>query len=301
MESVNSDIKSISLLVKNKDLQTIKAILKFLRDRHPDFSVAKFRTGVVGEDLLVSFKVKSEFYSAVLEKFAYNDIPLIMKDQASSKYVNEKKEQKRRKLRAEGWSEISVRKQKVSLKDLEKFAESGKLKEIIREAKGGVGSDIEIVKKAKSLLSLTIDTAIENLLNYSLDKPGQREDAIHELILISSDKDLKLLDKKNEMIKAGLCAIEISLSHKNYYNNLIKIANHFKLNNLLNIRAAIAFSELYNKSNKTEIETISDPIKRINTRWLKIVFETVQVKLNTEEIDKFNSFMEYIERKRDAA
>ena len=301
MYSANQDINSITLLIRDKDLSTIKAILKFLKEKYPSFTVLKFRTGRIGDDLLVSFKVKKEFYSVVLEKFAYNDIPLIMKDKGSKEYVDQKKEQKRRKLRAQGWSEISVSKKKVSLQELQRFADAGKLKEVAKEAKGGIGSDLEIVKKAKSLLSKTIITAIENLVKYALEKTGQRQDAIDELVLIASDKDLKLFDKTTEMTKAGLSAIEISLTHKNYYNNIIKIANNSKLNNLLNVKATIAFSEIYNNAEENEIEKIPDPIKTLNTRWLKIAFETVQVKLNSEEIEKFNSFIEFIERQRNAA
>ncbi len=74
----------------------------------------KFRTGFIGEDILISFKVTDEFYPKVLEKFAYNDIPVIMQDKKTLEYIDEKKQQKRRKLQTQGWSEISS-KQKTNL------------------------------------------------------------------------------------------------------------------------------------------------------------------------------------------
>ena len=49
------------------------------------------------------------------------------------------------------------------------------------------------------------------------------------------------------------------------------------------------------------MEKIPNPVKLLNTRWLKIAFETAQFKLDQEEIEKFNSFIDQIERQRDAA
>jgi len=48
----------------------------------------KFRTGFIGEDILISFKVTDEFYPKVLEKFAYNDIPVIMQDKKTLEYLS---------------------------------------------------------------------------------------------------------------------------------------------------------------------------------------------------------------------
>ena len=37
MYSENQDINSITLLIRDKDLSTIKAILKFLKEKYPSF------------------------------------------------------------------------------------------------------------------------------------------------------------------------------------------------------------------------------------------------------------------------
>lgn len=295
--ALQSNIKSITILIKERDLASVKAILNFLKEKYPKFSAMKFRTGELGQDILVSFKVKNEFYPKVLEKFAYNDIPLITKDKDSQDYVKEKKEVKRKKLRAQGWSEISVSKQQVTINELNKFSEQGKIKEIVKEAKGGVRSNIEIVKKAKHLLSPTINIAIENLTSYAEERIGKREDTIEELMLIATDKDLKLFHKYEDQRKAGLTAIEISLSHKNYHSYLIKIANHSKLNHLTNIKAMLALANLYKESKEDNVDTI----KLLNTRWMKIAFETIQQKLTPEEKEEFNSFINFVEDERKAA
>ncbi|MDX1700228.1 MAG: hypothetical protein R3250_06400, partial [Melioribacteraceae bacterium] len=196
MDTALKNIEPITLLTTEKELTTIKTILDFLNDKYPNFKVIKFRTGKIGENILVSFKVKQEFFSTVLEKFAYNDIPIIMKDKNTTKIVDEKKEQKRKALKAQGWSEINVKKDQITLSELDRLAEAGKLKEIIKEAKGGIGANSDIVKKAKSVISKTIENAIDNLINYAHEKPGRREDSINQLLQIASDKDLKLFNKQ---------------------------------------------------------------------------------------------------------
>ncbi len=92
------------------------------------------------------------------------------------------------------------------------------------------------------------------------------------------------------MNNAGKAAIEISSKHKKYYHNLINIANNSKLNNIINVKAVITYANFYNDLTDEEIEKLPDVVKLLNTRWLKIAFETVQQKLTSEEIDVFNSF-----------
>jgi hypothetical protein len=292
-----NDIKSITILIKEKDLATVKAILNFLKEKFTNFSIMKFRTGFIGEDILISFKVTDDFYPKVLEKFAYNDIPVIMQDKKALEYIDEKKELKRRKLKSQGWSEISVNKKTISFSELLKYSEEGKIKEVVKEAKGGVGANLDIVKRAKQMLSTTIGNAINNLLDYS-EKIGKKQEVIDQLILIASDKDLRLFHKYEDMNNAGQAAIEVSTKHKKYYHNLIDIANNSKLNNIVNVKAVITYANFYNDLPDEELEKLPDIVKLLNTRWLKIAFETVQQKLSSNEIEVFNHFIDLVEEKR---
>jgi hypothetical protein len=296
-----TNIEPITLLASEKELPTIKTILKFLNEKHPTFKAMKFRTGKIGEDILVSFKVNEEFYSKVLEKFAYNDIPIIMKDKKANEIIDEKKEQKRRKLKAQGWSEINAKKNQITLAELDKLARGGKLKKITKEAKGGISSNRDIVKKARSLISETVENSITNLINYAIEKPGRREDTIDELLLIATDKDLKLFGKVEEMIKAGIVSIELALSHKNYYDKIILIANNTKINNLINVKATIALASIYNLNENENSEKLTNAVKYLNTRWLKIALESVRSKFTHEEIKIFERFIGIIEEQRKAA
>ncbi|MBK8944200.1 MAG: hypothetical protein IPM32_02915 [Ignavibacteriae bacterium] len=306
----NSDdnIKTITILIKEKDQSIIKSILDFLKDKNKDFTAMKYKTGKIGEDVLVSFKVKKQFYAQVLEKFAYNDIPVIIKDQSVIDFIDEKKEHKKQKLRARGWKEIGVHIKQITFQELDQLISEGRIKEVAKEAKGGVGTNSEIVQKAKNSLTHTVDVAIENLIRYAEENPNKKQNAINELLDIATDSDLKLFQKRSEMIKAGEAAIAIAINNEELYDNLISIANNNKIENILNIKSTVYLSGLIlsiDESNQ-ELESdkqveLPDVVKLLNTRWLKIAFETVQNKLTDEEKNNFNELISFIEQKRNVA
>jgi len=303
-----SESMPITLLIKEKDQGTIKSLLSFFKERYNDFSVIKYRTGKIGEDILVSFRISKNYYSQVFEKFAYNDIPVLLKDQSTIEFIDEKKEQKKIKLRARGWKEISVHVKQITFSELENLSQQGKIKEVAREAKGGVGANPEIVQKAKNILGYTVDVAIDNLLKYSEENPTKKQNAINELLDIATDSDLKLFQNRNEMIKAGEAAIALAINNEELYDSLILIANNNKLENILNVKAAIYLSGIILSVDEAsqELDTenqivLPDVIKYLNIRWLRIAAEIVWNKLTEEEKLSFDNLLSFIEDKRKVA
>ena len=304
----NENIKTITILIKEKNLPVIKSILDFLKEMNKDFSVMKYKTGKIGEDVLVSFRVHNKYYAQVLEKLAYNDIPVIIKDQSVIDFIDEKKEHKRQKLRARGWKEIGVHVKQITFQELEQLINEGRISEVAKEAKGGVGTNPEIVQKAKNSLTKTVDVAIENLIRYAEENPTKKQNSINELLDIATDSDLKLFQKRNEMVKAGEAAIAIAINNEELYNNLISIANNNKLENILNVKSTIYLSGLILSidENNQGLESdkqieLPDVVKLLNTRWLKIAYETVFKKLTEEEKNNLNQLIEFIEQKRNVA
>lgn len=295
----SNDFQPITVLIEEKELAAVKSILLFLKERYSDFTLQKFKEGKIGDNIIVYFQVKQNHYERVLEKFAFNDIPVIMQDKKVKDFIAEKKELKERKLKARGWSELSFRTNNITINELERFARKGKIKEIVQEAKGGIGSNIEIVKKAKNLLSQTIEVAIEKLYQNALNNLNNAPEYIEQLLQIASDKDLKVFQKNDEMIYAGELAIKISILDENHFINLIKIANNNKINHLINIKAAVQISkQLANGNNQNLLE---ECLKYLNTRWLRIACESVHKKLPEEDLKNFELFIELIEEKRKAA
>lgn len=301
ISAIKDKTKPITILAKDKDLEVLKSILKYFKSRYRSFAVKKYRTGHIGEDILISFRVSKEFYSEVLSKFAYNDISVIMNNKEDAQFLDQKKEEKRKKLRSQGWSDLNVDRNNISFQELEELSDQGKIKEVAKEARGGVGSKIEIITKAKELLGQTILNAIESLIQFAEEKFSNKEAAIKQLLLIASDKDLKSFQKKQEMIKAGNAAIEIALSDERLFSYLVDIANNNKIDNVINLKSSVALAGLVLSIEDNDEVELPDVEKSLNTRWLKIAFETVQQKLSAEEQKQFKDLLNYIEEKRTAA
>ncbi|PID62402.1 MAG: hypothetical protein CR986_01845 [Ignavibacteriae bacterium] len=290
--------KSITILVTERELSTVKSIIKFLSDKFPGFAVLNFRKGKLGEDYLINFKVYPKYYSKVLEKLAYNDIELIMKDKDTLLYVDEKKEQRRKRRLAEGWAAITKTKRHLTIKELHTLADEGKLKEMIKEAKGGINSKLVIVTKAKELLNTTVENAISNLIDLSESAPSKIEESINHLINIASLKDLKLFNMYDQMNLAGYAAIDLAVSNEKQFHKIIDILNNSNLNTMVNIRAALALSNLVFSEAAKSSKYFPDYIKTTNTRWLKIVFETIQKKLTKEEEENIQNLIAHIEEEK---
>ncbi len=302
------DLKSITLLIKEKDQVVIKSILDFMKDRFKNFAAFKYSTGIIGEEVLISFKVRKEFYATILEKLAYNDVQIMTKDKSTTKYVEDKVEHKKQKLRSRGWKELSLQTKQISFEELEILCREGRIKEVAKEAKGGIGSSGEIISKAKNILSETTFIAIDNLLKDVEENISNKQNVIDELLDIATDSDLKLFQKREEMTKAGESAISLSTESEDLYHNLIKIANNTKLENILNLKAAIYLSGIVTRivdqnlllDEDKQIDT-PDVVKLLNTRWLMIAFDSISNKLDADEKASFNQLIDFIESKRNAA
>ncbi len=294
-------MKEITALIEPKEFITVKSILSVLKEKYPDFHVKKFKIGKVGEKKIITFKVDNKYFKLTLEKFAFNDIQIMNREKAIVDFIEERKEHKANKLRSRGWSEVNAQKSNLTPEDIEKFALNGEYEKILKETKTVPGADLELVKKAKSVLSEAIENAIEKNYQSAQEDKYKAQESIDKLIRIASNQELKNIQKIDERINAGLTAIKICLQYNELLLELVSIANNNKLNYIINVKAAVAFSQkLPKKKNKTP-EDIAEGCKTINTRWLKIAFETVQTKLKKKEITAFYKLIGFIEANKNAA
>ena len=75
---------------------------------------------------------------------------------------------------------------------------------------------------------------------------------------------------------------------------------YFTKSNVININAALALNDLFEYGDDN-IENFPNVVKNLNTRWLRIAFETAQFKLTDEDQNKFKSFIKSIDDQRQAA
>jgi len=294
-------MREITAIVKGKELAVVKSLLKVIKERHSDFTVKKFKTGTVGDKTLITFRVDDRYFKNVLEKFAFNDIPIMNREKEVIDFIEERKEHKKKKLRNSGWANIKSHKENISAEELEKFAQNGEFDKILKETRAVIGSDIEIVKKAKLLLSASVNKAIEMIFEDALNNRSKVEESIDKLLRIASNTELKNIQKQKERIKAGKTAIKLCYMFEEYQTELIRIANHNKINNEVNIKAVIRFSEIVKSQKNNLSEEILDSLKLLNTRWIRIAYDSIETKLKKKEINSFNYLVNFIDKIRDAA
>lgn len=294
-------MKEITAIVQGKELAIVKSLLKVTKERHADFVVKKFRTGSVGDKTLITFRVDPRFFKVILEKFAYNDITIMNREKEVTDFIEERKEHKKNKLRSSGWADIQTQKNNISAEALERFANAGEFDKVLKETYSVLGSDIEIVKKAKTLLSDSICIAIDKILNEAETNKSKAEESIDKLLRIASNNELKNSQKTKERIKAGKAAIKVCLMYKDFQTDLIQIANHYKINNEINIKAVIKFSEIVKEKKNDLSDEIIDSLKLLNTRWVRIAFDSVQSKLKKKEVNSINYLIDFVSSLREAA
>ncbi len=294
-------MKEITALIEPKEIITVKSILSVLKEKYPDFHVKKFKIGKVSEKRIITFKVDNKYFKTTLEKFAFNDISILNREKTVVDFIEERKEHKTNKLRSRGWGEVKSQKSNITPEDLDRFAAEGEYEKVLKETKSVPGSDYEIVKKAKSLLTQAIENAIDKDFELAQEDKYKAQESIDKLIRIASNPELKNIQKIKERIKAGEMAIKICLLYDELLLELISIANNNKVNNIVNIKAAIAFSGKVPKKKKDITDEILEGCKTLNTRWLKIAFEPVQTKLKKKEITAFYKLIGFIEANRNAA
>ena len=294
-------MREIIAIVQGKELAVVKSLLKVTKERYPDFVVKKFKTGTVSDKTLLTFKVDTRYFKIILERFAYNDIVIMNREKDVTDFIEERKEHKKKKLRSSGWADIKSQKTNISAEILEQYSKNGEFERVLKETIPDLGSEYEIVKKAKSLLSESICNAIEKLLDEAEITKSKAAESIDKLLRIASNNELKNAQKIKERIKAGKAAIKVCLMYENFQTDLIQIANHNKINNEVSIKAVIKFSEIV-KANKNNLsDEIIDSLKLLNTRWVRIAFDSVQSKLKKKEVNAFNYLIDFVESLREAA
>ncbi|MEE9431287.1 MAG: hypothetical protein V3V16_09615 [Melioribacteraceae bacterium] len=294
-------MKEITAIVKGKELAVVKSLLKVVKERHADFVIKKFKTGTVGDKTLITFRVDDRYFKNVLEKFAFNDIAIMNREKEVIDFIEERKEHKKNKLRNSGWADIKTQKKNVSAEELEVMCKNGEFDKVLKETHATIGSDIEIVKKAKTLLSESICNAIEMIFQEALSHRSKVEESIDKLLRIASNGGLKNAQKRKERIKAGKTAIKICYMFEEYQTELIRIANHNKINNEVNIKAIVKFSGIVKEQKKNMSKEILDSLKLLNTRWIRIAYDSVESKLKKKEINAYNYLLNFVDTIREAA
>ncbi len=293
-------LKEITIVIKEKEEQTLRSIISIFKKNFSEFEIYKYKKGKLGDEFVITFKVDKKYYGTIIEKLAYNDIKIFRKDPEAKQIVDEVKRQKRKAapVANSGWASIRTKHKTISEEDLEELAVEGKYKEILAVIKNSIQHPLDIVKKAKALLSDSITIALNRAYSNATENKEDAKKEYKVLLDIATDKQLKLNRLTKELKEAGYQLIELCIFYPDFFKNLIDIANNSNLHPTINIKAAVELGEKFLSDEEKYADEIELAVKNLNTRWLNNTFEIAIKDLSSKEIDTFRKLVKFIEGKR---
>lgn len=268
-------------------IERLSYIMKDLELSEPEFEP---KSENVNYSLHVSYRSKLDI---LVESLTINGFYIESSDERIIEIIKNSNEKYREELKRYAAS-LDLKKNVNKRHDnLDKLIDEGKYKELIKVAKD-VTYNPESITKAKTGIPLSVNNLIINVIDRFSRQKIDIEEAISTLTKITSDKELPYFNSRELMYQAGIVAVELC-SQKDYaIKNLIKISNQKNSDQLINVKAAIKFSEiLFGNLTKYE-EQIKLATKELNTRWLSNVAEAYRNKLSKEENDSFDKLVDFI-------
>lgn len=180
---------------------------------------------------------------------------------------------------------------------LDKLIEEGNYGSLINISKD-ITYNPETIQKAKSSISLSVNTAIVKHIEFVSSHKWEVLKTIDNLMQIASDNKLKLFNCDQLMKQAGIIAIELCTKDEDSLNFLIKISNNQSVDNILNLKAAIRLGEVVLIDPEKYEYNIKAAVKELNTRRLNILMDSVRDKFELKEIETFDRFFELIKKSR---
>ncbi len=293
-------LKEITTVIKENEEQILRSIISIFKKNFSGFEVYKYKKGKLGDEFIITFKVDKDYYGSLIQKLAYNDIRIFRKDAEAKQIVEEVKNQKRKAapVAKSGWDSIRTKQKTITEEDLEELAVDGKYKEILDVIKNSIRHPLEIVKKAKALLSDSIAIALNRAYSNATENKDEAKKEYKVLLNIATDKQLKLNRLTKELKEAGYQLIELCIFYPEFFKNLIDIANNSNLHPTINIKAAVELGDKFLSDEEKYAEEIALAVKNLNTRWLNNAFEIAIKDLSNQEIDTFKKLVRFIEGKR---
>ena len=292
-------LKPVATLIKEKEVVFFKELIDKLRDRQPEIQITPFKYGSIGDNKLVSFKVSENHYTLILESMVTNNLKIILKDEESEKIIK-KAETVSLAREMNGWGDIKKSESPDNTKEtksLEAYIKEGNYSEVIRISRN-INFGNEVVQKAKNSIPIAVTNAIKKATYESEQRKSSVEENIKLLIKIASDINLKNLNLPKLLKQAGFSAIQLCANDPNQFEQLISICNNSSIHNMINVKAAIAFSKITLDKESEYEEIISIAVRNLNTRWLSIAGDVAKNDLSKDELTQFNRLIDYLFEKR---
>ncbi len=236
---------------------------------------------------------KMAHYTLFVEILYLNGFEVQSKDD-KVKEVIDKLNQKQLEELAEFASKVELKKGvNKTHPSLDKLANEGKYLDLVKVSKDITYSP-ETSKKARGNVSKAVTNAIilniENASKYKITF----DEAISNLLSISTDNELRFCNCGELMIQSANVAFELCTKSSDSLIHLIKIANQKHSDSIINLKAAAKFAEVVFSDEERYKAQIKFASKELNVRWLYNVVEPFRVKLNEEENQSIDKLIDYV-------
>ncbi len=288
------------VLEKKEEIDEVRQALVEFKNEFPQAKLGKPKFGELSKKIIITFKVENGYASELIKIFTMHYIKVLTTTneikkkvfEATSSYVKALAKQDK------GWDELKIEQPEMSVSELEVFARKGNYEEVIRIAGDLFHYGETIVEKARDVLDISLQKAIEKAVKDAEKSPELVGKSISELIKMASNRKVKSYDKINIMRQAGLSAVIIAKNNPKYHYELIKITNNTHLDNFINVSAFIALGEIVMPNPEKFSLELDSARKLLNLRWLEIAYDVAEKLLDSTQQKKFNEFMKFLKEKR---
>jgi|YelNatPaOPRAMG01_1025707.scaffolds.fasta_scaffold04767_10 hypothetical protein len=285
--------KSVIIRIEKSEITTLKMQIKKLQEKTPDLKVGLIRVGKLGENYVVSFSVVAKYYDLIIKEMEELGGESMLKEKKSINKISVLKTNFDKPIISPSIKpgEKVNNNPEITLKSAIRDGDYERVIQIARNVRAGY----MLMKKAKESIDEAVRNSIAININNAFKNKFKIVESITALIKISSDKNLRALNKVDLMIEAGSAAIKICENFSDAVENLIKIINNNLVPNIIVVKAASKFSEIVLWDKKKYFNDLSYASKNLNIRWLKISLDIVSNKLSEREKGYISNLIGYIE------
>lgn len=295
-------LEKITVISDERNIYQVKNVLDAFNNALNSIEISRPKFGKLSDFILVTFKVPEDILKMVLEKLLLNDIRVLetKKNQGLLHSLqNHLYNEKKKKVKGHGWNDINkAKKSNITLGDLELLSAQGKYEEVLKVSRDLIKYGTAMVEKAKIMLAETALIAIDLAQADGFASEEKAEKSLKILLGIAADNTLKSMQKMDIVKQAGLTAVDICAIYFEMIYELVKISNHNKLHNYVNVKSAAKFSEIVFADEEKYHDHLTDAIRNLNINWLMIAFDVVHSDLSSDEINQFNRITSFVKETR---
>lgn len=292
--------KIINILTTEERALDLLNIISLIQQTHSEFQIGIPRIGKLSNKLILSYKVNRDHFEDIVKLFAKYNVDIFTKDPKIIQLMNEPVKKPEILLNASDpvYEMIRVKKPLLSKSKLEELVKHGNYSELIKLSKDTLSYEAKYLEMAVEFIPAAVQIAVDNAYNAGLSNTLNVNHSITVLMEIASDKELSSLLKTEFMKLAGNYIIDLCEKNQFHIDRLLEVCNNNVIPRIINIKAAVKFSEIVFKEEGKYFASLSQAVKVLNVKWLDIGYEEIKFELNAKEDRAYKNLLEYVNTMR---